>query len=368
MESLTARIAFASLRGMNVSLAQQILSRIDSPERFFELPERQLSAILGFSNRLLGDAYRQDLVKKAEAEAAFVNSHNIHTLWLTDPEFPTRLLDCVDAPILLYATGTTDLNSHRILAIVGTRHATPYGIDFVNHLVAYLASHLAEPVVILSGLAFGIDIAAHKAALQYGLPTVGVLAHGLNTIYPAQHRSVAVEMVGRDGMLLTEYRTSDAIHRGNFVARNRIVAGMCDALVVAESAKKGGAMITAHLASEYGRDVFAVPGRISDAYSAGCNSLIQRKIGGLITSGEDLVSEMGWPTKAQEEAKVQSIFPVYTTDEQEVIDYLTANSQAQINQMAVALNRNIGALMALLIEMEFKHYILKYPGGIYRLA
>lgn len=366
-DRLTYRIAFASLRGMNRLLAEQILARVGSEEQFFEMSERQLSAVMSTRNRLFDADYRSDVIERACCEADFVASSSIRALYFTDDDYPGRLSVADDAPLMLFACGSCDFNRGRFLSVVGTRRATPYGIDFVNHLVEDLGRKMVEPVTIVSGLAFGIDAAAHVAALRNGLPTIGVLAHGLHMIYPAQHRDMAAQMAKSGGGLLTEFGCGDAVHKGNFVARNRIVAAMSDCTVVAESAQKGGALLTARLAYDYGRDVVALPGRSSDKYSAGCNALIANNMAALVESAEDVMKVMGWPEKPDQPTQ-QSLFDELTEEEQTVVDFLRSNDDATVNQLSIALNLNIGRTMSLLIDMEFKGLILAYPGGKYRLA
>lgn len=364
--NLAYNIAFASLRGMNRVLAEEILSRVGGEMEFFAATERQLSSILGFNNKLLSRSYREEVLEKAKHEVDFITRNNLRTLYFKDADYPQRLTDCDDAPLMLYAAGSCNLNAAHFVGIVGTRHATPYGIDFTTHLVEDLGKKL-DGLVIVSGLAYGIDIAAHNASLRNGVPTAAVLAHGLNTIYPAVHRKTAVDIVRNDGVLVTDYLSTDAVHKGNFVARNRIVAAMCDCLVVAESADKGGALITAGIASGYNRDVFALPGRTSDRYSSGCNRLIASNIAALIEDADDLITAMRWTVKPQEGEQF-SLTMELTKEEQSVVDYLSANNDVQINQLSVALNYPIARLMALLIDMEFKGLVLAYPGGRYRLA
>lgn len=366
-DPIVYRMAFAALKGINSALAQEILDRTGSEEAFFNASASQLGAMLGYGIKILDDTYRAQLLEKAAREADFVAAHNIATLYFTESDYPARLTDCEDSPLMLYGAGRCGLNDRLSVGIVGTRHATPYGLDFTERLVRGLAESLEEPPVIVSGLAFGIDIAAHRAALKYGLPTVAVLAHGLNTIYPAQHRQTAAQIVRSGGMLLTDYTSADAVHKGNFIARNRIVAGMCDCLVVAESAEKGGALITARLAADYNRDVFALPGRTSDRYSAGCNHLIATSTAALVTGADDLIAAMGWKKKETQSVQ-KELFESLSEEEQAVVDYLTLHGDAQINQLTVALNQSAGKLMGLLIDMEFKGLVIAFPGARYRLA
>lgn len=364
---LSLRIAFSQLRGINLMLAEEILARIGSEEAFFEASDRQLAAVMGFSNRIFDRSYRDGLLKTGEMEADFTKAGNVGCIYFTDPEYPSRLHDCPDAPLMLYSAGDCPLNDVLTVGIVGTRHATPYGADFCRKLVEGLASKVNATVVVISGLAYGIDIAAHRAALECGLPTVAVLAHGLNTIYPASHRNTAVDIVRHGGMLLTDYMSRTPVHKGNFLARNRIVAGLSDCLVVVESAEKGGAMVTARIASDYDRDVFALPGRTSDLYSAGCNSLIRRNVASLIGSADDLIDAMRWPLR-QESGEQASLFPETDPEEQRIMDYLREKGEAQINRLSVDLNIPVGRLTGMLIEMEFKGLVLPFPGAKYRPA
>ena len=361
------QIAFSSLRGINRTLAEELLTRVESEERFFTLSHKELRDIIGFDNKLFDRKYRDEVLQKASSESEFIDRHNnIRTLYYTDPDYPARLANCEDAPIMLYCSGSCNLNAAHMVSIVGTRHATPYGNSFVTRLVEDLASSM-DDIVIVSGLAYGIDITAHRAALHCDIPTIAVLAHGLNTIYPAAHRNTAVEIAQSKGALITDYRSCDAIHRGNFIARNRIVAAISDCTIVAESAIKGGALITARLASGYCRDVFALPGRTSDTYSAGCNRLISSNIAALVTNTDDIISAMRWTTR-KTEGMQSELFIELSDEEQRVVDYLTLHGEAQINTLCVSVNIPIARLMGLLIDMEFKGLILSFPGSKYRLA
>ncbi len=366
-EKLLYRVAFASLRSITPRLAGDILARVGDEKQFFTFTSSQIASVLGFSNRLFSESIRNKAMEEGEKEVDFIKRNHIRPLYFTDEDYPVRLRQCEDAPLMLYTIGDCDLNSAHFIGIVGTRHATPYGNAFVGELVAGLAGKLAERPVIVSGLAYGIDVSAHDAALAAGLPTIGVLAHGLNTIYPSSHRSVAARMVREGGMLVSDYRSVDTIHRGNFLARNRIVAGLCDCLVVAESDTKGGAMVTAKLASAYSRDVFALPGRINDRYSRGCNKLISDCVAQLVTSPDDIIEAMRWPVKA-EDGTQNGLFTELTPDEQAVADVLARKGEASLNDIAVAVDIPTPRLMGLLIDMEFRNLLLAVPGGLYRPA
>lgn len=356
-------MAFASVRGLLLPVASRLLDAIGSEENFFTMSSSELAAVSGFSNRIFADEYRAGLLERAAREYEYVLSRHIRMIYFTDEAYPKRLLQCDDAPMMLYGVGDCGLNSVLPLAIVGTRHATAYGVDFVTRLIRGLADRCSARVMIVSGLAFGIDIAAHRAALDCGLPTVAVVAHGLNTVYPAQHRQTAVDIVHHGGMMLTEYTSAAPVHKGNFLARNRIVAGMCDATVVAESARKGGALITARIAGAYSREVFALPGRVSDRWSEGCNHLIADNMAHLLTDADQLIEMMGWPVS--DTGQEPSLFAELSPEEEHVRDWLAVHPDAHLNDIAVALDIPHGRLNGLLLEMEFKDIIICKPGARY---
>ena len=362
------RMAFAAVRGMNRTLATALLERCGSEKEFFMLPPTRLSSLMGHESKIFALDYRRKLVDEAAKELDFVECHNVATRYFTDEDYPRRLHEAVDAPLMLYTLGEADLNTGAIVGIVGTRHCTAYGAQMTDELITGLKELLPVEPLIVSGLAFGVDVSAHNGALQNGLPTAAVLAHGLNTIYPAQHRSVAAEMVRNRGILVTDYRSTDAIHKGNFLARNRIVAGLCDCLVVVESAEKGGALVTANIAVAYNRDVFAVPGRAADRYSRGCNRLIARNVAQLVTSAEDIVEAMRWPRSEKQEAIQQELFPQLSPEETAVSDYLVERGEATLNELSVAAGMPVGKLMAVMIDMEFRNLVISIPGGRYRPA
>lgn len=364
---LLYRIAFASIRSMGYDLAQKILAIIPSEKDFFEIPEKELQSLLQTKVKMTEDSYRRDILNKALLEIEFITKNDINVTYFTDENYPTRLAHAQDAPIILYSKGKCNLNASKVISIVGTRHATAYGKHFCETFISDL-KELVEDVVIVSGLAYGIDICAHRAALANNIPTTAVLAHGLNTIYPATHRKDAVEMIRNGGMVLTDYLSSDKIHPGNFVARNRIVAGLADCTIVVESAEKGGSLITAGIASSYNRDVFALPGRNNDSYSKGCNKLIRNNSASLITSAEDLVSAMRWDTiTPQGDAKQMQMFADITTEEMPIINYLQENQETHINVLCNALSMPMSQLMSVLIELEFKGVITSLPGAKYTL-
>lgn len=361
------RIALALVKGMRPKVADEILARIGSESDFFTLPESELSRITGRKLKIFSDEYRRDTLRMAEEEERFCIDNHIRCLYYTDADYPSRLLQCEDAPLMLFALGDMNLNARHVISVVGTRNATTYGVNFINRIIEDMASRL-DDVVIVSGLAMGCDIAAHKSALANSIPTAGVVAHGLDTLYPAEHRHYAARMIREGGMILTDYPHGTRPHRGNFLSRNRIVAGISDAIIVAESgAPKGGALHTARLGMLYNRDVFALPGRTSDIYSAGCNMLIKNNVAHLIENVDDLITAMNWSARPAEGAQ-RDLFPELSPEQQKILDYLRHNGEAQINSLTVALGIPVGQLMALLTEMEFDGLLLSLPGARYRPA
>lgn len=323
------------------------------------------------SDRLVGSLKNiDDAWQRAEAELRYDRSHGIEPLVMGDPRYPQRLKECDDAPLLLYYKGSTDLNAKRIICIVGTRKCTVYGQDMIRRFVADLR-RLCPDVLIVSGLAYGVDIHAHRNALQQGLDTVGVLAHGLDYLYPQSHRADAEAMV-RQGGLLTEFPVNTPADKKNFVRRNRIVAGMSDACILVESAAKGGGLITCDIARSYDRDVFAFPGRVGDEMSEGCNNIIRDNVAGLISSATDFVSAMGWQTdeqlqQARQQGIEREIFPDLTDEERTVVEELRKDNDQQINMLTVRTDIAIGRLTAVLFSLEMKGVVKTLAGGAYHL-
>ncbi|MBR3915749.1 MAG: DNA-processing protein DprA [Bacteroidaceae bacterium] len=309
----------------------------------------------------------KSLTELAEREMEFIEKNGIRLICMGDEAYPYRLAECADAPLVLHSMGNADLNAKHIVSIVGTRHASEYGKELCANFVADLAKFVPDTLIV-SGLAYGIDICAHRAALKEGLLTIGVLAHGLDRIYPNSHRSTAKSML-ENGGLLTEFMSGTNPFPQFFVQRNRIVAGMADATVVVESASKGGSLITASLTNSYARDCFAFPGRINDRYSQGCNELVSRNKAALITSAYDFVEAMNWEiatTKGTTDIQTE-LFPELSQEEKAIIALLRENSDGlQVNQLTVALDIPINKLLPLLFEMEMKGYVKAVAGGCYR--
>ena len=327
------------------------------------LPEASDRLTQAFSD--IGEALRY-----AENELRTAEGMGVRPLVMGDDDYPSRLLECADAPLVLYYQGSASLNQKRVVSIVGTRRCTPYGQDLVRRFMSELRS-LCPQVLVVSGLAYGIDICAHREALAQGYDTVGVVAHGLDDLYPPSHRLTADQML-KQGGLLTEFPTGTRPDRLNFVRRNRIVAGLSDATLLVESAIRGGGLITTRIADDYGRDVFAFPGAVGAPYSEGCNDLIRRQGAGLITSAKHFVEAMGWQNDAQlSEAQAQGIerqlFPELTADEQRVVAVLQRKNDLQINILSVQSGIAVGPLTALLFSLEMKGVVRTMAGGTYHL-
>jgi DNA processing protein len=364
--ALFHQIALTMIKGVGNVTAKNLISYLGSAEEVFRQPKAHLEKIPGIGAFTAQQIVSADVKLQAEKELGFVLKNNITTLFYGDKDYPYRLKECADAPVLLYAKNKADLNANRFVGIVGTRNISDYGKDFCRDLVSQLALRYPE-LVVVSGLAYGADICAHKAALDSHLPTIGILGHGLDRIYPAVHRPAAVQMCEQGG-LLTEYPSDTQPDRQHFVQRNRIIAGLVDAVVVIESQAKGGSLITAEFANAYNRDVLAFPGRVSDERSRGCNALIKRNKAHLIESVEDLEYVMDWQSEEKNKKTEQSpnLFSSLTDSEQHIFEAIRAAQPVQINQLSKLLDIPIGSLATLLIEMEFKNAIKCLPGNVYK--
>lgn len=361
-DRLQKRIAISKAKGIHAATLRELLVRIGDIDRFFSLSQAELHNLSGLNSEIFADEYRTELLHSFAPEVEFVRNNHIDSFFIDDPDYPRRLSNCEDAPVMLYKLGSCSLDHKHIIGIVGTRHATAYGIDITTRLVERLAEKLDSPVIV-SGLAYGIDVAAHKAALANGVPTVGVLAHPLNMIYPADHRGVAARITSEGGALVTEYTTDMRIYRGNFLARNRIVAGLCDCIVVVESDFKGGSMSTAHLATQYNRDVFAVPGRVNDKYSHGTNKLIAGRTASLITCADDLISQMGWEDHTASSPAPPTLFHALSPLEEEIVGWLKDNPDSSINDICVNLNMSYAAVSEVIFKLEMDDILTTLPGG-----
>ena len=333
---------------------------------------KDIQDIIPRSHKRLAEGLQQmdSLIAGCRKEMEWAEGGHIQCIPYTDPRYPRRLRDCDDPPMVLFYRGTADLNARHILSIVGTRQITGYGRDVIARLVRDLAQECPD-IVVVSGLAYGVDIHSHRAALENKLETVAVLAHGLDQIYPTLHRPTAIQMLAQGG-LLTEFPSATPVDKFNFVQRNRIVAGCSDATIVIESAAKGGSLITAELAQDYGREVFAVPGRITDQYSAGCNKLIDNNGAHALLDARSLLDTLGWSsTKATSgEAADDDLPPVpgLSAEEQTIINALQGHDRYETNQLSRQTGIPIGKLSGILLSMEMKGIVSNLPGACVKLT
>lgn len=360
-------IALSMIKGIGPILAKNIIAFLGSPEAIFQEKKQNLEKIPGIGQILSNSIISQsDLLKRADQELEYLQKNNLQILAYTDKTYSYRLKECADAPIVLYANGNIDLNKGRFISFVGTRNITDYGRTVCESIIEELAQTITD-VIIVSGLAYGVDITAHKASIKQNIPTIGVVAHGLDRIYPSAHTSIAAKMA-ETGAIITEYPTKTEPDKPNFVQRNRIIAGLCDATVIIESAAKGGSLLTAEAANLYNRDVFAIPGRIGDSKSAGCNNLIRQNKAALIESATDIINAMGWQPALTRQHVQPTLFNDLTENEQSVIALLRQHDSLQINQLTIKLKQPVEKLFPLLIELEFKGYIRCLPGSMYKVV
>ena len=363
---LLTRINYFSLAGM-----LELYRKVGSATLIMENKDHIRDILPDASDRLIHALQNKDEAKRrAEVELEYDIRYGIQPLCMNDANYPQRLKECDDAPLMLFYKGNANLNQQRVINIVGTRHCTPYGEDLIHKFVSELRQ-LCPKVLIVSGLAYGVDINAHRQALANNYETVAVLAHGLDDLYPSRHRETALRMIEQGG-LLTEFLTQTNADKINFVRRNRIVAGMSDACILIESAAKGGGLITCEISQAYGRDVFTFPGRIDDAYSEGCNHLVRNNGATLITSAEDFIKDMGWQDdamlmQAKQQGIERSLFPDLSKEEQAVVDVLVKHNDLQINIISVQSGIDIGKLTAILFTLEMKGILRTLAGGMYHL-
>jgi len=369
MSELLYAIALTKLHGLNLTNAKSLYQQVGSAKDVFEqrnslpdiFPEINATSLA----KMFSDA--DSAIEIAKREIDFIQKKRMVGITMNDDNYPIRLTECPDAPLVLYQCGECELNRHHVINIIGTRKCTEYGKEMVQNFVAELKT-LCPDVLIVSGLAYGIDICAHRAALTNDIDTIGVLAHGLDNIYPALHRSTAIEMVNKGGGLITEYTTNTTPEKGNFVRRNRIVAGISDACIVAESAAKGGSLITANLSFDYNRDVFAFPGRKGDEASAGCNALIKQQKAHLIESAQDLMDAMNWEVQSSAQKNIQQeLFPILTSNEEKILNSLRDCDEKHINKIVSETQLDFSTVSGTLFELEMKSLVRPLGGGLYKL-
>jgi len=344
--------------------AKILAMHFGSAAAVFNAKRSLLEKIEGIGEIRAGSIKAFKYFKKSEDEIAFIEKYKIRPFFITDNEYPQRLLNCYDPPTMLFYKGNADLNASKIIGIVGTRGNTDYGKQFTENLVKELAS---SGILVVSGLAFGIDAIAHKSALKNKLLTIGVLGHGLDTIYPSEHSTLAKDIVTHGG-LLTEFTSNTKPDKHNFPSRNRVVAGICDATIVVETGIKGGSMITAELANSYNRDVFAVPGRNTDPKSSGCNHLIKNNKAILLTDAQQFIEIMGWDeAPARSKKNQKELFIELSDDEKNVINILHEKDSVPIDELVFKSGCSSSALAAAILNLELKNVVQSLPGKMYRL-
>ena len=364
-------MALTRISNFNFQQALELYRTVGSAQLLYE-HRHDIGDILQDCSPRLKEAIKDwnEPMKRADFELNYMREHQIRAITLNDDDYPQRLRECADAPIVLYYKGNADLNQAKIISIVGTRQCTQYGQDLIRRFMADLRTRCPE-VLIVSGLAYGIDINAHRQALTQGYPTIGVLAHGLDQIYPYHHRGTAAEMLNHGG-LLTEFMTQTNADKPNFVRRNRIVAGLSDACIVVESKSKGGGLITAEIAQSYDRSVFAFPGAIGMLCSEGCNNLIRDNVAALISNADDFMRAMSWLDESKRQQALsdgieRNLFPDLSPDETKVVCLLQQTNDLQLNILSVKSAIPIGKLTALLFNLEMKGVVKPLAGGMYHL-
>lgn len=364
--NLLYSIALTAIPNIGDITAKKLIAYCGSAEQVFKEKKTALEKIPG-----IGEVNAQNIIQNkassvtlAENELVFIEKHLINAYTFFDENYPKRLTHCEDGPLVIFAKGEFNFNAPKVISIVGTRNATEYGKAFCEKLMEELIPH--RPLIV-SGLAFGIDICAHKAAIKNNLPTIAALAHGLDRIYPNIHTSTAKQMM-ENGGLISDFRSGTNPDRENFPKRNRLVAGIADVTIVVESSSKGGSLITAELANSYSRDVFALPGRVTDSQSEGCNALIKQNKAHLIQSVKDLEYIMGWKAEDTAIPNQTRLFVDLTPEEKGLVDLLSKQEKIGIDDLALLAKLPMSKTASLLLEMEFKNVVKALPGKMYKLV
>ncbi|NVN93883.1 MAG: DNA-protecting protein DprA [Bacteroidetes bacterium] len=362
---LRYRIALSLIPGVGDIIGKKLISYCGGVEAVFKEKKSNLLKIPGIGETLVNSIVNHDMFERVDKEIAFIEKFNIKPLFYLDAAYPNRLKQCIDSPMLLYYIGNADLNSIKIVSVVGTRNITEYGKDICKQLIKDMAS---QEILIVSGLAYGVDTCAHKAANENNMPTVAVMAHGLDRVYPQLNKPLAEKMIQHGG-LLTEFMSETNPDRENFPKRNRIIAGMADAVIVVEAAKRGGALITADIANSYNRDVFAVPGKLTDVFSEGCNHLIKTNKAALIQSADDLFYIMGWElNKKPQKTSQRQLFIELKPEEQIIYDLLSQKSSFSIDELCINSKLNVSKVAEALLNLELEGIIKAMPGKVFKLA
>ena len=365
-DNLIHKIALSLIPGIGSITAKSLIAYTGSAEQVFKEKEQALRQIPGIGSILARNIVTSEGLSRAAKEVEFMQKNDVNALFYLDNDYPQRLLGCSDAPIILYVKGNPELNRSKVISIVGTRHATEYGRTLVEQFISQL-SERGYQIMIVSGLAYGIDIQSHKSALKTGLPTVAVLGHGLETVYPALHTAIAREMIENRGGLLSDFMSYSTIDRTNFLRRNRIIAGLSDATIVVESAKKGGALVTADIANSYNRDVFAFPGKVGEPWSEGCHFLIKSNRAVLIETVNDLEYVMNWSaTQSQPDAVQPCLFYDFNPEEKLIVDLLRNDGETTIDLICIKTLLPMNKVSPTLLNLEFAGIVKGLPGKVFK--
>ncbi len=362
---LRYKIALSLVKGLGPVLIRNLVAYLGSVEAVFHEKERVLIKIPGIGKKQASIISNSNTIERAEQEIDFIDKNSLKASFFLDDAFPVRLNQCEDAPVLIYHKGNHSLDTNKMLAVVGTRNVTENGKDNCRNLIKRIADYYPNTTIV-SGLAYGVDICAHRAALEVGLPTIAVLAHGLDRVYPRLHTDTAEKLLSK-GALVTEFNSGTNPDRQNFVKRNRIIAGLSDATLVVESAAKGGSLITAHLAQSYNRDVLAFPGRVDDEFSKGCNKLIKTNVAAMVEGIDDLEYALGWERKDKSpEAKQLSMFTQPEGDSGIIYNLLRQEKEATLNLMSLKTGMPVNKISSLMLQLEFDGLVKSLPGNVYR--
>jgi len=354
-------LALQKVEGVGDIIAKKLLTHCGDAATIFNTKASQLTSIDGIGSVLISKLNNKSIFAKADAELKYILNNEINVSFFQDKNYPERLKHCIDGPLLLFSSGTIDFTNRKIISIVGTRNITSYGTEFCKTLISELAP--LNPIIV-SGFAYGVDIIAHQAAMENNLQTIGIVAHGLDQIYLSSHKKYVSKME-QNGGFMTEYWSGTNPEKENFVKRNRIVAGISEATIVIESAIKGGSLITANLANDYNRDVFAVPGRTSDKFSLGCINLIKTQKANLLTSAADLVYILNWDIEKTTRSVQKKLFVTLENEEQKIYDYLLKSGKEMLDVIALECNLPIYKLSGLLLNMELKGVVRPLPGKLF---
>lgn len=344
--------------------AKKLISHCGSAKAVFKERKQKLLSIDGIGSLMLQELSSSKFLKDAEKELQFIKDNQISTYYFMDADYPEKLKHCIDGPLLLFGSGSVDLKNKHIISIVGTRQITTYGVAFCEKLIEELA--IFNPVIV-SGFAYGTDITAQKAALKHNLQTIGCLAHGLNQIYPKVHKKYVAD-IEKNGGFFTDFWSTDNFDRNNFLKRNRIIAGISQATIVIESAKKGGSLVTADIANSYNRDVFAVPGRVTDSQSEGCNNLIKHQQAHVLSTPLDVPYILNWELEEKTKKPVQKqLFVELEPDEKIIYEYLKDNNRQLLDVISLECEMPIFKVAGTLLNMELKGVVRPLPGKYFEL-